>query len=109
VLWAGILAGPLVWLLDLQVSYSIVQWVCGGGPHVVLHLVSLGSLLLIAVAAFGSWSALQWAARGEREDGAQPDERGRFMAVLGLVMCAYFALVVVAGAIPRLVLDACQQ
>jgi hypothetical protein len=31
------------------------------------------------------------------------------MAVLGLAMCALFALVVIAAAIPRWVLDACHQ
>ena len=107
--WAGILAGPAAWLLDLQVSYAIVQWVCGGGPYVVLHLVTLGSLLIAAAGAFASFTALQRAAGPEREDGSQPDERGRFLAILGLVSCAYFALVIVAGAVPRLVLDACRQ
>jgi hypothetical protein len=107
--WYGVLAPAAAWLLDLQVSYAIVQWVCGGGPHVVLHLVSVGSLLLIASGAFASWTALQRSSSRAREDGSQPDERGKFLAILGLVSSAYFALVVVAAAIPRVVLDACHQ
>jgi purine-cytosine permease-like protein len=108
-LWAGVLAGPLAWLFDLSVSYALVQWVCGGGSHGVLHLISLGSLVLIAIGAFSAWQALQRAPGGDREDGSAPEERGRFMAAFGLVMCALFATLVIAQAIPRWVLDACQQ
>ena len=41
-------------------------------------------------------------------DGGDPRQRARFMAILGLTSCALFALAIVAGAIPRWVLDACQ-
>jgi hypothetical protein len=104
-----VLAGPFAWATDLLFSYSIVQWTCGGGPTVVLHLVSAAALVVIAAGAFVAWSALQWASDSPHEDGSHPEERGRFMAVLGLVMCAFFAVVVVATAVPRWVLDACQQ
>ena len=107
--WFGILAGPAAWFLDQQVSYSIVQWVCGGGPHFVLHLITVGSLLLVGAGAFASSTALQRTQPGAAADGSQPDERGRFMAILGLVLCAFFALVILAMAVPRVVLDACQQ
>jgi hypothetical protein len=107
--WAGIFAGPIAWAFDLQLSYSLVQWTCGGGPVVVLYVIPLGALSMIAAGAYGSWVALQRGSAREREDGSQPDERGRFMAVLGLLMCAFFGLVVIAGAIPRVILDACHS
>jgi hypothetical protein len=31
------------------------------------------------------------------------------MAIMGLAMCAFFAVVIVAAAVPRWVLDACHQ
>jgi hypothetical protein len=108
-LWLGILAGPIAWALDLVVSYSLVQWTCGGGPPVVLHLVTLFALAIVAGGAASAWRALARVPPGAPEDGSQPDQRGRFMAILGLTMCALFALVVIAGAVPRWVLDACQQ
>lgn len=107
--WLGILAGPAAWFLDQQISYSIVAWVCGGGPHVVLHVISVGSFLLAGAGAFASWTVLQRTRPRAAADGSQPDERARFLAVLGLVSCAFFALVIVAMAIPRVVFDACQQ
>jgi hypothetical protein len=108
-LWTGVLAGPAAWALDLGLSYAIVQWTCGGGPGIVLRLISVAALVIIAGGAFAAWSALQLAPGSEREDGNLPDERGRFMAVLGLSMCAFFAVVVLAAAVPRWVLDACHQ
>lgn len=107
--WTGVLAGPTAWALDLGLSYSIVQWTCGGGPPIVLHVISAAALLMIAGGALAAWSALELAPRSDREDGNLPAERGRFMAVLGLVMCAFFAVVVIATDVPRWVLDACQQ
>jgi hypothetical protein len=108
-LWSGILAGPTAWALDLVVSYSLVQWTCGGGPPVVLHLITLFALAVIGFGAFNAWRALAVVPPGAPTDGSQPDQRGRFMAVLGLAMCALFAVLVIATSIPRWVLDACQQ
>jgi hypothetical protein len=104
-----VFAGPFAWAFDLVLSYSLVQWTCGGGPPVVLHLVTLLALAIIAAGAYSAWTALQVAPSGAPDDGAEPDQRGRFMAMLGLLMCAFFAVVVIAGAIPRWVLDACHQ
>ena len=107
--WAGVLAGPVAWALDLTISYSLVKWTCGGGPPALLHLVTLFALATIGAGAFASWRSLQMVPDGASDDGARPDQRGHFMALLGLAMCALFAMVVIAGAIPRWVLDACQQ
>jgi len=107
-LWIGVLAGPVAWALDLTVSYAIVQWTCGGGPRFVLHLITVASLAIIGGGAYAAWRALG-SGPAVADDGHFPEERGRFMALLGLVTCALFALVVIAGAIPRLILDACHQ
>jgi hypothetical protein len=104
-----VLAGPIAWALDLEISYSLVQWTCGGGPTVVLHLITLAALVIIGGGAFAAWTALRQTSGERRQDGSRPDERGRFMAVLGLATCAFFALVVIATAVPRVVLDACHQ
>ena len=106
-LWAGILAGPVAWALDLTVSYSIVKWTCGSQHTSVLHLITLAALLITAAGAAASWTALQRAPHEAAEDGPRPVDRGRFMALLGLVTCAVFALAMIGNALPRLMLDAC--
>src|SRR4051812_49391926 len=107
VLWAGILAGPIAWALDLTVSYALVKWTCGHQSRFVLHLITLTALLIIVGGAAASWRAFTRVAPGATEDGPRPMDRGRFMALLGIVTCASFALAVIGNQIPRVLLDAC--
>jgi len=107
-LWSGILAGPIAWALDLGVSYALVKWVCATRHEEVLHAITLGALALVCVGAVLSWLALQQTATDEPTDGGRPRQRARFMAVLGLTVSALFALQIVAGAVPRWFIDACQ-
>jgi hypothetical protein len=106
-LWVGILAGPVVWALDLTISYALVKWTCGSQHMFVMHLITATSLLMIGGGAAASWGALQRAPHQAALDGPRPIDRGRFMALLGLVMCPMFALAVIGNQIPRLLLDAC--
>lgn len=107
VLWTGILAGPIAWALDLTISYALVQWTCGHRRMIVLHLITATALLMIAGGAAMSRRALTHGEGDATGDGPRPMDRGRFMAVLGLLTCALFALAVIGNQIPRLLLDAC--
>ena len=107
-LWAGVLAGPTAWALDLGVSYSLVKWTCGHQHASVLRLITLGALLMIVAGAIASWRALAAVPTDATDEGGRPFDRGRFMAVLGLTTSALFAVVVIATAIPRWMIDACQ-
>src|SRR4051794_2370930 len=106
-LWTGILAGPIAWALDLTGSYAIVQWTCGSQHTSVLHLITLAALVITAAGAAASWRAFQQGSADAEQDGPRPGDRARFMAILGLVISAMFALTMIGNAIPRLMLDAC--
>jgi hypothetical protein len=106
--WTGVLAGPIAFALDLLISYSLVKWTCGSQHTVVLHLVTLAALLIVAGGAFASWTALASTPDHASSAGGRPVDRARFMALLGLAMSGFFAVVVIANGIPRLILDACQ-
>ena len=95
-LWAGVLAGPLATLTQLQVNYALVRWACDRGIEWSLHLVSL--LALLVTVAFGLLSWRNWRRMGaEWEDGgAGVVPRSRFMALVGLLINAHSALVVLA-------------
>jgi hypothetical protein len=106
-LWAGILAGPVAWALDLTVSYAIAKWVCMSQRAGVLHAITLAALALVCAGAALSWIALQRTADDVPTDGGRPRQRARFMAILGLSTCALFALQILAGAVPHWMVDAC--
>lgn len=95
-LWAGVLAGPLATLTQLQVNYALVLWACGaGGREWPLHLVSLLALLVSIGAGLLSWR--NWRLAGEwGEDDAGVLPRSRFMAAVGMLISLHAALVVVA-------------
>jgi hypothetical protein len=105
-LWTGILAGPVAWAFDLETSYALVHWTCVTQRVQLLHLITLLSLIVTGGGIAISWISWQHA----RAPHASNDERdrARFMAMLGLSAGALFAVAILAGAIPRWVLDACR-
>ena len=101
-LWAGILAGPAAWTAQLALSYPIAQLTCHAGfapQHPgTLHMISIGALVAVAIGAFVCWPL-------RRETSPQ---RVRFMAHLGLLMCALFMLIVIATWIPPFIMHNCE-
>ena len=106
-LWSGILAGPVAWALDLGASYALVKWVCQTSRYEVLSAITVAALVLVCGGAVVSWAAFKRTSGDVPTDGGRPRQRARFMAMLGLTLCALFALQILAGAIPHRVLDAC--
>lgn len=109
-LWAGLLAGPLVWLVQFQTNYTLVPILCrGGARNAALHAVFVVALLLVAWAGFVAWHNFR--AAGETTEGA--DESGvvprtRFMSLLGLCVTCMFFLVILAQWIASWVFGPCQ-
>jgi hypothetical protein len=109
-LWAGLLAGPLAWAALLQTNYVLSYVACEQRQTWMLHLSAAVALALIAIGAWLAWTAAPSLGAGDApsDTGADPAlARARFMAIGGLVLCAWFALVVVAMEIPALVLPPC--
>jgi hypothetical protein len=107
-LWTGVVGPPLVWFADLTVSYPVSHWACHGGHRSVLFLVTVVALLLTAGSSLAASRGLPPRQSATALDGARPADRAHFMAVLGLLTSAFFALVLIANAIPRFVFDPCQ-
>jgi hypothetical protein len=101
-LWAGILAGPAAWIVQLALTYPVAQLTCHAGfppQHPgTLHAISVAALAAIVLGAFPPWQLRN----------VTVDERVRFMAQLGLLMCALFALVVIATWVPPFIIHRCE-
>jgi hypothetical protein len=100
ILWTGIASGPSAWALQMTIGYPIAQLTCRWGPgdhqFISLHAISVGALL---VTAGGAWLLTHTS--------AAPNPRVRFMAHLGLLVCALFAVVIVAMWAPVFFLHDC--
>jgi hypothetical protein len=108
--WTGLLAGPVAWLLQLQVAYTLVPWACAHDQQSIsLHVVTIVALLLCVGGAFVSWR--EWQRAGRDLPGAEggPTPRSRFMAVMGLATSAFFLLVILMQGVASFILHPCQS
>jgi hypothetical protein len=86
-----------------------VPHACSTGHQYVLHVMTVASLVIVATGFFASWSVHQ------RIPGEMPDRgdkmmaRVRFMALLGIALTAFTAVLIIANALPRFVLSPCDQ
>src|SRR3954453_22706985 len=106
-LWAGILAGPVAFALDEEISYAVTQKACSTGDHFILHLVSVLALCLIAAGAISAWRVFVRLPTDADQKGGGEGDRSRFMAIAGLVLCLLFTMFVIAEAVPRFILGPC--
>jgi hypothetical protein len=108
-LWAGVLAGPLAMLIQLQVNYALVLWACGAGREWALHLTALLALVVTVAGGWLSWRNRRRTGAGWEDEGAGVIPRSRFMAVVGVLASVLFALVIVAQWIPIFVYGPCDR
>ena len=101
-LWTGVLGGPIIWSLQLLAGYAVSRfssehrWLTG-----VHHGVSVAAI--VAAAACALVALREWRRIGAGEPrGSEPGipGRSRFMAALGVVTSAYFAVVILAQWLP---------
>ena len=106
--WLGLAAGPLAWALDQGLSYAMVPWACAAHRHLPLHLVSLVALLLAGAGGVAAWR--DWKRRQDvSSESADADGRAHFLALLGMLMCLLFGLVVLMEGVAKFYFDPCQQ
>ena len=112
-LWIGVLAGPVAWSALLETNYILSYVACEQRQTWMLHLAAAVALSLVTAAAAFAWRAAPPGLSYEREGEVSTDPadtaitRARFMALGGLALCAWFALVIIAMEIPVLVLKPC--
>lgn len=108
-LWLGMLAAPLAWALHEQASYMMAETACAQESHLLLHLATLGTLLIALAGGAIAWNRWKREPESSTEKGNAQASRVRFMALSGLVMSGWFALVILATWIPNLILGPCQR
>jgi hypothetical protein len=105
---AGVLLPPFAWLLDMQVSYSMVKWACENDGRTILLAIPVVSLTLVSAAAWMAWSSWATIRRHANEEGSGTLDRSYFLAISGLGMSALFALLLLVSIVPRFVLSPCE-
>jgi hypothetical protein len=106
-LWTSTLSGPLVFLLNLEVSYVMVDWACNSGNEWALHLVHLVSLAAVVAGTLLGAALWRRVGRSWPDPGGSADSRSRLLAALGTLGGVAFAISIVAQWITVMVLGAC--
>jgi hypothetical protein len=102
----GVLIGPLAFGADLLLSYVMVHHACSTGHGYVLHAISIVCLVIVLGGAWMSWIQYQNAREGS-DDGGSPLDRSHFLGLLGFASSVFFAVVIIANAVPRFILSPC--
>lgn len=106
-LWYGLLIGAAAWKLQLVVNYAVVPYACWHRAEILGHLASFAAAALAASGAWVAWGSWKRYGGGmETEHGGAP-VRGRWMAITGLVLSAYFVLLILGQWLPNLLLSPC--
>jgi hypothetical protein len=114
-LWFGILGAPTAWGIQILVGYNIDEIVCSPGSQsgelagvgtetwiVVLHIVLTVMAVAALLVSFACW-------RRTGVGDSSPAQRARWMALAGLMVSAFFLLIILSGFAPTAFLKSCEQ
>ena len=104
----SLIAGFGAWAIDLGCSYVLEQHSCSTGHYYVLHITSI-VCFVIALTGFGTgWMEFRRFPGTTSEEGGSHFDRAHFQALLGMAFSLSFAVVIIAGAVPRWILSPCE-
>jgi len=108
-LWLGLLIAPLVFLLHLEVNYSLVTQLCQSAHKIAMHLVTLAAILVSATGGFIAWRNWREAGRKLPGEGGSIIEPSRLMSAVGVFISLLFIVILVAQWIPQFIFDPCHR
>ncbi len=106
-LWTSVLLGPLMFLLNLEVNYAVVDWACNTGNGWVLHVAHATSLVIIASGVLLGVVLWRRTGGGWPDTSGGPVPRSRLLAVVGTLGCVLFGVSLIAHWIPVWILGSC--
>jgi hypothetical protein len=109
VLWTAFFAGPIMWMLSFGARWSIAGWVCAFQHwKPARFVIAAVAVLIIAGSGVLAWSEWQRIGREMPGEGGGAIARSRYLAFTGIVLCVFSILLVIAQAIPEVVLGVCE-
>jgi hypothetical protein len=100
-------AGFLAWGIDLSFSYVLQRHACSARSPLMLHVITWVCFAIAISGVIPGVIGFRSLPHDSSEEGGGPDDRAHFQAVLGIAFSIAFAVVVIAAALPRWLLDPC--
>lgn len=102
-LWVVVLGLPLVFLTDVQVSYSLMEFVCTRGQTWPLYLSSVVAIALMIAGGVVGRESLRQRARHDRSTSTSP----AFLALGGVAFCGLFLVAELSLVVVKIFLVRC--
>jgi hypothetical protein len=99
-LWLEVIGPPIIWLTQFEIKYVLAARPTMGRHSMLLIAVWVVPLALIAMLALFARHQQREAAASPLDRMAGVTERSRFMAMIGLMSCALFALLIIGQGLP---------
>jgi hypothetical protein len=107
-LWWSLVAGFVAWGFDLGLSYTLEKHSCSTGHPYVLHGISIACFVVALSGFIAGLVEFRRFPGTTSEEGGSRFDRAHFQALLGMAFSLSFALVVIAGSVPRWILSPCE-
>ena len=106
--WIALLTGAIAWFISVGASFAAAPPACWAHTKLPLFLIPCGAVLATAAAGLVAWR--DWAAAGREFPG---DSRGRTaasraLASGGVLLNAFFAIVIFAQFVAPAIYGVCQ-
>lgn len=105
---AGIFLGPLAWLVDTQLNYALVPWICAHQVRLV-PVVALAAALVSLAGGFLSWRAFRLSPITPEPDSTGAGRPHRFTALMGMAIATLFTVVIILHGVAGLVFHGCER
>jgi hypothetical protein len=105
----GVVLGPVLALLNQQLIYAANMYACGRNLQHAMHVIP--ALCLLATIGAGVTARRDWKAvgAGVEDEEATVAARTRFLSIVGMVVSAFSALVILAQWAAIFVFDPCMR
>jgi uncharacterized membrane protein (DUF4010 family) len=94
-LWPALVFAPTLFLTQMSLNYSLVEWACSSQKHGSLHIIPAVSLVIVLVTIALAVRDWQHSRRLAEKDGGDPASRSAFLALTGVAVASMSALAIV--------------
>ncbi len=105
----GMLAGPVMALVNQQLIYTANMWTCGRNAQHTAHLIPAACLAVTIGAGVNAYRDWRAAGAGVEDEMDSVASRTRFLAIIGMVTSTFSALVIIAQWAAIFVFDPCMR
>jgi hypothetical protein len=105
---AGIFLGPGAWLIDTQLNYALVPWICAHQVKLV-PVVAFAAAIVSLAGGLLSWRAFRMSPITPEPDSTGAGRPHRFTALMGIAIAALFTVIIILHGVAGVMFHGCER